>query len=347
MGVEENRQTASEGGARGQVSGADRLVFSSDDFGPDLSNKARLTLWHDIYTQNYGSVQIDWRGEGTFRARSQAVLLEDAVVGRIDFMFHSMARTKQHVANENRDDIVIGFMREAPVHGTLEGREIEAPAGSAFLLTTAEAVHWRTKADRIAGDTLVLPRAALAPMVGNGADLTGRLLDGSDPAVVLLARYVELVLNSSAGFVTAPLKEHIRHTLLDLAAIAVGAKGENALLASERGQRAARLAAVKADVRENIGRWDLSVQAVAARHGITPRYLHVLFESEGRTFSEFVALERLAKAYRYLTGSFYKERRISEIAFATGFADLSTFNRQFKRQYGMTPSEAREAALRG
>ena len=36
-----------------------------------------------------------------------------------------------------------------------------------------------------------------------------------------------------------------------------------------------------------------------------------------------------------------KERTISAIAFATGFRDLSHFNRTFRQHFGMTPSDTR------
>jgi AraC-like DNA-binding protein len=35
------------------------------------------------------------------------------------------------------------------------------------------------------------------------------------------------------------------------------------------------------------------------------------------------------------------ERRISDIAFDSGFNDLSYFNRCFRRRFGLTPSAAR------
>jgi AraC-like DNA-binding protein len=36
--------------------------------------------------------------------------------------------------------------------------------------------------------------------------------------------------------------------------------------------------------------------------------------------------------------------RISAIAYAAGFSDLSYFNRAFRRSYGATPSDVRVAA---
>ena len=43
----------------------------------------------------------------------------------------------------------------------------------------------------------------------------------------------------------------------------------------------------------------------------------------------------------------FRERTVSAIAFDVGFANLSYFNRRFRRRYGATPSEVREAAFAG
>jgi AraC-like DNA-binding protein len=40
----------------------------------------------------------------------------------------------------------------------------------------------------------------------------------------------------------------------------------------------------------------------------------------------------------------YAGLTISGIAFAVGFGDLSTFNREFRRRFGLTPSDVRRRA---
>ena len=85
----------------------------------------------------------------------------------------------------------------------------------------------------------------------------------------------------------------------DLIALALGASRDGSEIAARRGLRAARLRAVKADVRANLASAELSVSIVARRQGITPRYLHMLFEDEGSTFSQFVLGERLDLARRH------------------------------------------------
>ena len=85
----------------------------------------------------------------------------------------------------------------------------------------------------------------------------------------------------------------------------------------------------------------LTVATSAARHGVTPRYVHKLFEDEGVTYTQFVLQHRLDRAFRMLRDPRCAVRRISEIAYGVGFSDLSYFNRAFRRRYDATPSEIR------
>lgn len=62
----------------------------------------------------------------------------------------------------------------------------------------------------------------------------------------------------------------ISDQLLDLSALALGATPQAQARASARGLRQARLKAIQADLRIHAGRGDLSLDWVAARHGISP-----------------------------------------------------------------------------
>lgn len=56
----------------------------------------------------------------------------------------------------------------------------------------------------------------------------------------------------------------------------------------------------------------------------------------GRTFPEFVNQLRISRACRLLTET---DQKVTDIAFACGFANLSNFNRQFQRFKHATPRE--------
>jgi uncharacterized membrane protein YkvA (DUF1232 family)/AraC-like DNA-binding protein len=123
--------------------------------------------------------------------------------------------------------------------------------------------------------------------------------------------------------------------------MALGARHNGAVIANCRGMRAARLKAIKVDILENL-RDELTVTAVALRQGITPRYIHMLFEIEGLTFSEYVLGQRLMRAYGMISDPRFAGLNITTVAFASGFGDLSYFNRTFRRRFGTTPSELRK-----
>lgn len=168
-------------------------------------------------------------------------------------------------------------------------------------------------------------------------------MPNDNQAVALLKGYIGAVDDLAAS--AAPeLAEMVVAHLYDLAALALGAVGDAAAMARGRSVRAARLVAAKAYVRRHLHHSDLRADSVAAHLGVTPRYVHMLFEPDGRSFLEYVLAERLARAYRVLMGD--ATRSVSAVAFATGFADLSHFNRTFRRQFGCTPTELRADARR-
>jgi AraC-like DNA-binding protein len=76
---------------------------------------------------------------------------------------------------------------------------------------------------------------------------------------------------------------------------------------------------------------------MAARHANSPRYVQMLFEEAGTTFSEFVLERRLGAAREMLFSPRYTGWSIAAIALEVGFGDLS----HFKRRYSMTPTEMR------
>jgi len=128
----------------------------------------------------------------------------------------------------------------------------------------------------------------------------------------------------------------------DLIALAIGATNEGRQIARQRGMRAARLEAIKADLIQDA---TLALDQLAARQGISPRYVQMLFEEAGTTFSDFALERRLDAARRMLSGPRYATWSVTDIALEAGFGDLSHFNRSFKRRYLMTPSDMRRQSL--
>jgi AraC-like DNA-binding protein len=104
---------------------------------------------------------------------------------------------------------------------------------------------------------------------------------------------------------------------------------------------AARFAAIRADILANLSQVRLSPKMIARRHNVTERYVHLLFEETGATFSEFVAQARLDRARELLLDPTANGAKISDIAQRVGYGEITTFNRAFRRRFGDTPSGLR------
>jgi AraC-like DNA-binding protein len=159
-------------------------------------------------------------------------------------------------------------------------------------------------------------------------------------ALQLLTRYIR-IFDDLQSLATPELRGLVVNHVYDLVALALGATRDAAATANGRGVRAARLHTIKTEILRSLNRHELSLGGLAARHGVTPRHVQMLFESDGTTFSRFLLEQRLARAHRMLSNPLLAARTISTIAYETGFGDLSHFNRAFRRRYGETPSDVR------
>jgi AraC-like DNA-binding protein len=223
-------------------------------------------------------------------------------------------------------------------------RELVLADGEATLVSLADLCGF---AHRPPGGVLALtlPKAPFAPLVVGVEDRLLRRIPRTAPALRLLIGYVESAWDEQT--IAAPELQHliVAH-VYDLIAVSLGATREAAETSQARGLQAARWHAIKQDIGKTLGRHDLSLTMLAARHACEPRALQRLFETEGTTFTDYVLAQRLARAHRRLSDPRHAGEKISTIAYDAGFADLSYFNRTFRRCYGVSPSDVRAARRR-
>ena len=185
-----------------------------------------------------------------------------------------------------------------------------------------------------------VPLTALAMLVDVEA-AAGRRIPRQSEALTLLQRYVA----SLPGRLDDPLLARLAAThVYDLMALAIGATAEGREIACRRGVRAARLEAIKADLARDA---TLSIDQIARRQGVSKRYVQLLFEEQGTTYTEFAVERRLDAALGMLQSPRYAAWTIAGIALEAGFGDLSHFNRCFRRRYGVTPTEVRQRVRGG
>jgi AraC-like DNA-binding protein len=250
----------------------------------------------------------------------------------------SAQRTPDLLCN---DDVVLHIQETGRRTISQLGRQAIIGAGSALLSSNSDV------------STIVLPTPARFVTIGVPRKLMLALAPGledafvrplpSNPSILrLLLNYANVLEDEDTQW-TPELQHAVAAHIHDLCALAIGATRDAAEIAMGRGLRAARLRAIKADIVRNLRDGDVSIAALAVRHRVTARYIQRLFESEGTTLSRYVLGQRLVQVHRMLVNPHLAHRAISTIAYDAGFTDLSTFNREFRRLFGATPSDVRAA----
>ena len=111
---------------------------------------------------------------------------------------------------------------------------------------------------------------------------------------------------------------------------------------SRRGQQAVRVGRrcqARRLIASHLSQAALSPGLVADRLGVSVRYVHVLYETTGTSFSQTVNAQRIERSRRLLRAT--PRRPIAEIADACGFGSLATFYRVFNASEGLSPGAFR------
>jgi AraC-like DNA-binding protein len=316
------------------VASEDRTAFRFST--RDVPIGSRVAIYCDLFGRQAVGLEIDARDDDF----SFDVASRDLGRLRVNRIACTPAKVAWRGATESEERLSLILFQHGTGIVSHCGREATVGAGSAIVLSSADPLSMlRT---RSCYAYLSLPRAALACMISNVDARIMSLMPADTEVLRHLAGYLDL-LTGDAAVMSPELAGAAATHVQDLVALAFGAGRDAAEVANGRGLRAARLRAIRADIMSNLGSDEVRAAALAARHGVTPRYIQKLFESEGTTLSRFVLRQRLASVHRMLTDPRHAGSSIGALAYNAGFGDLSTFNREFRRCYGVTPSDVRSA----
>ena len=262
-------------------------------------------------------------------------LVGPVALGRMRGTVERVSRTARDVAVDGRDDYCLVINQGATMSGTLARRDFELPGGAAVLMPNGDSGSIVRPATGGHDDWLnvIVPGQLLRSVLNNPDDLVARGTPVGSEALSLLAGYAELL--QKHGAIELPdLLQHATHTLLDLMALALGTKGEKEEIANARGLRAARLQAVIGQIDRRFTEVGFSTRDIATALGISTRYVNDILYESGLGFSDRVLELRLQRARAMLADRRNDGMRVSDIAYASGFADISHFNRNFRRRFG-------------
>jgi AraC-like DNA-binding protein len=316
------------------------MKFSTDG----MSEQDAMSYWRELYGRFVLKLDVEPVNDHPFRQTSRLQALPNLSIACGVTSGVSVQRTRALVADGNDDLMFLANLDGRSIVSQF-GRELDLGLRQATVVSNADMGSGIFPAP-MRYLTLGIPRSALADRMTDPESALLRPVAEDNGALRLLVNYVAMTMDTHSPLNPILQPAFVTH-VHDLLGLAFGATRDGAMLAHGRGVRAARLSAMKTDILAHLRNEGLSVHDIAKRHRVTPRYVQMLFDGDGRTFSEFLVEQRLTQAYRMLTAQRYSEWTISSIVFEVGFGNLSYFNRTFRRRFGMTPSDARAMNARG
>jgi AraC-like DNA-binding protein len=321
-----------------------RLAFSTDRLPEHLDARTRRRLWDEFRNGIFGRFDDTYADDRPFAARGEVALFGSAAVGRIGGTLTRTANSARDIDADSRDDFLFAVnLGPSPIVQRQRRRELVQAPGALGLISSADTGEVLCSPD-LDWCSVIVPRKPLRELVADADDLVARAIDPGQPAARYFRRYLTLLLGPDGVEDDPRLSDHVATTLLDLVALCLGAGRDAAEIARMRGLQAARLQLVLAEIRNGHADPAFSPATVARKLGISPRRVQGLLQETGTTFTERVLELRLQRARAMLASRRYDSVKVSEIAFACGFSDISYFNRRFRARFGTSPTQYRGGA---
>jgi AraC-like DNA-binding protein len=313
-----------------------RKSLSTSMLPQHLDDRQRFLRFAELFEHFSNTGELDPAHDVPFRADMNSIHVGTTLLGRCDGTFTTVRREMRQVIETNDDRYCLarnsGERASTFIH---RRREFTLRPGSIVLLKLDEPFFAADGTSRKRFTNVHLPLTTLRAMVPDVETLVGcELAPGG--TLSLAMDYSNMVLRHPEAIDEAGML--IANHLLDLAALGLGARGDQAEVSERGGLRAVRLKQVTNILQQRFAEPDFSAQKLAAAAGLSERYVNELLFEAGASFTTRLNELRMRKAADLLARG---KGRISDIAFECGFNDLSYFNRCFRRRFGLTPTAAR------
>jgi AraC-like DNA-binding protein len=251
----------------------------------------------------------------------------------------SAERTRRLAARAGGDDLHLSLQRSSVGTVSQNGRSARVRPGSVTVYATDQPYYLDYSRPEQQQLIVQVSRSSLGLTEGMVDAATHRLAvpDGLGAAATRgLFSYVAGLAESRNDD-----QREVGATIRDLAQVMLCASFEEKRMPRTAG---GLRHTVKEFLRANATKPGIDMDHVARRHFVSRRRLYQVFEQAELSPAAFLRTERLAIAARMLEGAPLSGRTVEQIAYASGFEDLRTFTRAFRRAYGCTPREWRARA---
>lgn len=248
---------------------------------------------------------------------------------------HSWRRTSADIRHDGSDFCAVRLLLSGRVSITQAGRTTTVSRGEIIISRSALPVRVNISPapgeNEIAMLIALLPSAILEEQVEIG-EVVNRPLPVDNPHYRMVVDLMKMLQQRSADIdeETGDLLGSAFFNELAKLCATVAAPAPRI-----QGVSAERLSHIRTMIRTHFANPNLSLDLIARKCGISPRYVTYVMKKFGSSFYDELRAERLNAARRMLQS---RRLPIKQVAFYTGFKSAAHFSAAYKREFGHPPS---------
>jgi AraC-like DNA-binding protein len=316
-----------------------RYVMKSVRFSTrDLAPPRQLEAWRDWYADSYEVTPLGAADRG-FAGDSEIWKLDGVALVRATAPPLRAIRTKSLIRRDPTDHWVIAIGERAATGLTVESDRMSVPAGVPFVVSLGEF----SASERDLDSRLQLHIArdkfdAIAPVLDAARGQTV-----STPLGSVMAEYIKLLERQLPSLADEDANR-LPQAVVAMIAACVAPSADRMTTAS--GQITATLKdKARRCVLRNLRSHKLGPTLLCRELGMSRSSVYRLLEAEGGV-AHYIQRHRLEEGFAQLSDP-SNTKPVVAIAYELGMPDSSSFGRAFRRQFGISPTDVREAARAG
>ncbi|MDH0127108.1 helix-turn-helix domain-containing protein [Brucella intermedia GD04153] len=278
---------------------------------------------------------MDWQVRPISRAGPIAARVRSGSVGQIRMIelsgepFHG-TRGRSEIATDGADFLGVLLQRSGTTHCQVGDVNTLVGPGDISLWYSGRPVEFHMPGP-FQKLCMLIPVRCLEPVLQNPTSYEGVHLAAGNPLAALLGSYLTTLSDQVAGGQEDTASATADVTLELLAAAFRANAGKDHATPRKKLQNR-----VLQYIEARLSDPELTPAAIAKANGISPRYLYLLFETQGASVAGWIRQRRLARCRAALENQ-DDDQTVCEIAHSWGFSDAAHFSRLFKSAYGASP----------
>lgn len=298
----------------------------------DVSTGERLNYWNELCTNKITRVRVDSSKKDQFKGEMFRLPLRESVLYSAASLAAHVKHRKEDISDYSEQVFKIMLQDEGSSQANINGKEFLLRPGDFTLVDSAR--PWSLKfADNVRVIIMQFSAKEFLEFVPDAEDLVGQCNNAGNARVDTLSSFLRTMHATSQEGIDESWADILEQVTKELTSTVLSSN----LPVGGRSQQQ-KSQAIRQYIQRNLEDTNLCIASIANHVGITVRTLQLMFARTGTTPTSYILTKRLEFAASKLRKN---NSSVTDIAYESGFSDLSHFGRVFRKRYKISPRQYR------